>query len=256
MARAAAGAPGGAPGSKSALARPLLWLRAWPACAPPSLLQLAPWHTAGTRLLPLQGHVVMRYHCPLKEQRRHRIFEKCFDVAATSPYSAPVRQWLLVGYDNGARIAAGGECLRVQCRGGAPSGEGSGAGMCDRAGQAGRPAAPPQIPAAAVGAKLALRAPVAGYVLLSYPLLQPAPPPPKQRMGTLPPADSSARRAALHCSAPPALMPPRAAAAAELHSSLTLHAFPPPCAAPCWCSRCAGQAVGAAPSHPVCVRRV
>lgn len=29
----------------------------------------------------------MRYHCPLKEQRRHRIFEKCFDVAATSPYA-------------------------------------------------------------------------------------------------------------------------------------------------------------------------
>lgn len=56
-----------------------------------------------------QGHVVMRYHCPLKEQRRHRIFEKCFDVAATSPYAAPVRQWVFVGYDNGARIAAGGE---------------------------------------------------------------------------------------------------------------------------------------------------
>ena len=36
---------------------------------------------------PPQGHVVMRYHCPLKEQRRHRIFEKCFDVAATSPYA-------------------------------------------------------------------------------------------------------------------------------------------------------------------------
>lgn len=53
------------------------------------------------------GHVVMRFFCPLKEQRRHRILEKAFDVAATSPYAKPVQKWALVGYDNGARIAAG-----------------------------------------------------------------------------------------------------------------------------------------------------
>ncbi|PRW44931.1 GMP synthase [glutamine-hydrolyzing] [Chlorella sorokiniana] len=96
-----------------------------------------------------QGHVVMRYHCPLKEQRRHRIFEKCFDVAAASPYAQPVQRWLFIGYDNGARIAAG------------------------------------------VGSKGAiLRAPLAGFALLSYPLLQPAPPPPKQKAGASPPSDS------------------------------------------------------------------
>ena len=61
--------------------------------------------------LAQQGHVVMRYFCPLKEQRRHRIFEKAFDAAATSPYARPVRTWVLVGYDNGARIAAGGGCF-------------------------------------------------------------------------------------------------------------------------------------------------
>lgn len=53
--------------------------------------------------------MVMRYHCPLKEQRRHRILEKCFDVAAASPYARPVQRWVLIGYDNGARISAGGE---------------------------------------------------------------------------------------------------------------------------------------------------
>lgn len=58
--------------------------------------------------LAAQGHVVMRYYCPLKEQRRHRIFEKAFDVAATSPYARPVAKWAFVGFDNGARIAAGG----------------------------------------------------------------------------------------------------------------------------------------------------
>lgn len=43
-------------------------------------------------------------------QRRHRILEKSFDVAAASPYAAGVKRWLFVGYDNGARIAAGGGC--------------------------------------------------------------------------------------------------------------------------------------------------
>lgn len=49
-------------------------------------------------------------------------------------------------------------------------------------------AAPP-----AVGAKVAGRAPLAGFAFLSYPLLDPAPPPPKQKAGATPPADSSAR---------------------------------------------------------------
>jgi hypothetical protein len=56
------------------------------------------------------GHVVMRYFCPLKEQRRHRILEKAFEVARTSPYATAVSKWVFVGYDNGARIAAGGAC--------------------------------------------------------------------------------------------------------------------------------------------------
>ncbi|KAL4438236.1 hypothetical protein ABPG77_010597 [Micractinium sp. CCAP 211/92] len=94
------------------------------------------------------GHVVARYFCPLKEQRRHRIFEKSFDVAAAAPYAAGVKRWLFVGYGNGARIAAG------------------------------------------VGAKVAGRAPLAGFAFLSYPLLDPAPPPPKQKAGATPPADS------------------------------------------------------------------
>lgn len=59
--------------------------------------------------LAAAGHVVMRYYCPLKEQRRHRILEKAADVAATSPYARAVKRWALVGFDNGARIAAGGE---------------------------------------------------------------------------------------------------------------------------------------------------
>lgn len=45
---------------------------------------------------------------------------------------------------------------------------------------------------AAVGAKVALRAPIAGFAFLSYPLLDPAPPPPKQKAGAAPPVDSSA----------------------------------------------------------------
>ncbi|KAL4448431.1 hypothetical protein ABPG75_005650 [Micractinium tetrahymenae] len=94
------------------------------------------------------GHIVVRYFCPLKEQRRHRIFEKSFDVAAASPYAAAVKRWVFVGYDNGARIAAG------------------------------------------VGAKVAARAPLAGFAFLSYPLLDPAPPPPKQKAGAALPADS------------------------------------------------------------------
>ncbi|PSC70326.1 GMP synthase [glutamine-hydrolyzing] [Micractinium conductrix] len=53
------------------------------------------------------GHAVVRYYCPLKEQRRHRILEKAFDAAASSPYCAAVQRWAFVGLDNGARIAAG-----------------------------------------------------------------------------------------------------------------------------------------------------
>ena len=63
------------------------------------------------------GHVVMRYFCPLKEQRRHRILEKAFEVARTSPYATAVSKWVFVGYDNGARIAAGGACCLPACQG-------------------------------------------------------------------------------------------------------------------------------------------
>jgi predicted alpha/beta-hydrolase family hydrolase len=65
--------------------------------------------------LAAAGHVVMRYFCPLKEQRRHRIFEKAFDVAATSPYAHCIKRWAFVGFDNGARIAAGGEFWGQPC---------------------------------------------------------------------------------------------------------------------------------------------
>ncbi|KAI3426267.1 hypothetical protein D9Q98_008642 [Chlorella vulgaris] len=100
--------------------------------------------------LAAAGHVVMRYFCPLKEQRRHRIFEKAFDVAATSPYAHCIKRWAFVGFDNGARIAAG-----------------VGAKVCARPGST-----------------------LAAFAFLSYPLLEPQPPPPKQKQGSSPPTDS------------------------------------------------------------------
>ena len=44
----------------------------------------------------------------------------------------------------------------------------------------------------AVGSKVGARGTglLAGFALLSYPLLDPAPPPPKQKLGAVPPADS------------------------------------------------------------------
>ena len=53
-----------------------------------------------------RGHVVARYYCRAKEQRRLRIFERTLDAAATCPLARAVRRWVLLGFDNGARIAA------------------------------------------------------------------------------------------------------------------------------------------------------
>eukprot|EP00887_Chlorella_sp_A99_P007385 scaffold2.g7385.t1 len=53
-----------------------------------------------------RGHVVARYYCRAKEQRRLRIFERTLDAAITCPLARGVRKWVLVGFDNGARIAA------------------------------------------------------------------------------------------------------------------------------------------------------
>ena len=53
------------------------------------------------------GHIVMRYHCRQKEARRQRILERALESAALSPLAlASVEQWVVVGYDNGARVAA------------------------------------------------------------------------------------------------------------------------------------------------------
>lgn len=93
-----------------------------------------------------KGHVVMRYYCKQKEQRRQRIFERSVDTAAASPYARNVKKWIYVGHENGARIAA------------------------------------------LIGYKSPKSK--AGFVFLSYPLLEPAPPPPKQKAGAIPPADS------------------------------------------------------------------
>lgn len=37
---------------------------------------------------------------------RQRVFEKCLDAAATSPYARRVTKWLLGGPGSGARVAA------------------------------------------------------------------------------------------------------------------------------------------------------
>lgn len=53
------------------------------------------------------GHIVMRYHCRQKEARRQRILERALESAALSPLAlATVQQWVVVGFDNGARVAA------------------------------------------------------------------------------------------------------------------------------------------------------
>lgn len=53
------------------------------------------------------GHIIMRYHCRQKEARRQRILERALESAALSPLAlATVEQWVVIGYDNGARIAA------------------------------------------------------------------------------------------------------------------------------------------------------
>ena len=77
------------------------------------------------------GHVVMRYHCAQKEMRRLRIFEKALDVAASSPFARGVTRWVLVGYDNGARVVATAglkprACVAAgRCRPRSPSSHGS-----------------------------------------------------------------------------------------------------------------------------------
>lgn len=53
------------------------------------------------------GHIVMRYHCRQKEARRQRILERALESAALSPLAlATVQQWVIIGFDNGARVAA------------------------------------------------------------------------------------------------------------------------------------------------------
>ena len=182
------------------------------------------------------GHVVMRYFCPLKEQRRHRILEKAFEVARTSPYAAAVSKWVFVGYDNGARIAAGGACcppMRLlpdrwnqgrqlataawtcchwqPCMCSTPCTKA--AQECNKAAgtvaQASNPHHPtcPLFCCAAVGGKVASRATVSGFAFLSYPLLDPAPPPPKQKAGAVPPADSGAHHLIAACRSPDCVTP-------------------------------------------------
>ena len=67
-----------------------------------------------TRYFIMTGHVVMRYHCPTKEQRRQRIFEKVLDACATSPYGRMCTRWVLAGVGSGARVAA---AVGTRCRG-------------------------------------------------------------------------------------------------------------------------------------------
>ncbi|GAX73182.1 hypothetical protein CEUSTIGMA_g635.t1 [Chlamydomonas eustigma] len=77
------------------------------------------------------GHIVMRYHCAQKEQRRQRIFEKTLDACATSPFARMCSRWVLAGIGSGARVAA---AVGTRCRG-----------------------------------------TMAGFVLISYPLMEPMP---------------------------------------------------------------------------------
>ena len=56
--------------------------------------------------LARQGYLVMRYYCRQKEQRRQRIFERTVEAADASPYARNIKNWVYVGYGNGARIAA------------------------------------------------------------------------------------------------------------------------------------------------------
>jgi hypothetical protein len=68
--------------------------------------QRGPFLTQLAVHLAKRGHVVMRYFCRQKEQRRQRIFERSADTAAASPYARAVSKWVYVGHENGARIAA------------------------------------------------------------------------------------------------------------------------------------------------------
>lgn len=56
----------------------------------------------------------MRYHCPQKEQRRQRLFEKALDACATSPFARMCNRWVLAGIGSGARVAA---AVGTRCRG-------------------------------------------------------------------------------------------------------------------------------------------
>lgn len=68
--------------------------------------QRGPFLSGLSMHLAKQGHVVMRFYCKQKEQRRQRIFERSADTAATSPYARAVTKWVFIGHENGARIAA------------------------------------------------------------------------------------------------------------------------------------------------------
>ena len=59
-----------------------------------------------TQTLVREGFAVMRNHSDNKELRRLKLFDKAIDAAASSPYTAHVKSWILLGLGNGARIAA------------------------------------------------------------------------------------------------------------------------------------------------------
>ncbi len=57
------------------------------------------------------GHLVVRYYCNGKEQRRLRLLEKVLDAATTSPYARGVTRWVLGGI--GERLGPSSLCPAV-----------------------------------------------------------------------------------------------------------------------------------------------